>query len=334
MKNDPYLIYTAEQMNAIGLYEEDWDMHFKLMADIDLSSYAGTDFNIIGYYGTYKIQFTGVFDGSGHKISNFSYTSTDTSSAGLFGFVSGVIRDLALIDPNIDAGTGSGVGSLVGLLSDDGTIYNCYAEGGSVSGNENVGGLVGENNYCTITNCYSTASVSGGDTVGGLVGWNEGTITNCYSVGRVTGTTDVGGLVGINSGQVTGSFWDIQTSEQSTSGGGTGKTTSEMQIESTFTDAGWDFVGESVNGTEDIWSICEGTNYPRFLWQITAVDFVCPDGITTADYLFFLEHWLDDNCDSGNDYCDGTDLDFSGKVDVNDLAIFFENWPAGGELEN
>jgi len=332
--NDPYLIYTAEQMNEIGLHEEDWNKHFKLMADIDLSSYAGTDFNIIGYYGTYKIQFTGVFDGSGHKISNFSYTSTDTSSAGLFGFVSGVIRDLALIDPNIDAGTGIGVGSLVGLLSDDGTIYNCYAEGGSVSGNENVGGLVGENNYCTITNCYSTASVSGGDTVGGLVGWNEGTITNCYSVGRVTGTTDVGGLVGINSGQVTDSFWDIQTSEQSTSGGGTGKTTAEMQIENTFTDAGWDFVGESVNGTEDIWSICEGTNYPRFVWQITAVDFVCPDGITTADYLFFLEHWLDDNCDSGNDYCDGTDLDFSGKVDVNDLAIFFENWPAGGELEN
>ena len=46
--NDPYLIYTAEQMNEIGLHEEDWDKHFKLMADIDLSAYTGTDFNIIG----------------------------------------------------------------------------------------------------------------------------------------------------------------------------------------------------------------------------------------------------------------------------------------------
>ncbi len=48
--NDPYLIYTAEQMNAIGADANDWDKHFRLMADIDLAAYTGTDFNIIGYY--------------------------------------------------------------------------------------------------------------------------------------------------------------------------------------------------------------------------------------------------------------------------------------------
>ena len=37
--NDPSLIYTAEQMNEIGLHEEDWDKHFRLMADIDLSDF-------------------------------------------------------------------------------------------------------------------------------------------------------------------------------------------------------------------------------------------------------------------------------------------------------
>ena len=36
--NDPYLIYTAEQMNAIGTGANDWDKHFKLMADIELSA--------------------------------------------------------------------------------------------------------------------------------------------------------------------------------------------------------------------------------------------------------------------------------------------------------
>ena len=66
--NDPYLIYTAEQMNAIGANPNDWDKHFKLMADIDLSAYTGTAFNIIG-------SFRGVFDGNGHTISNFTYTS-------------------------------------------------------------------------------------------------------------------------------------------------------------------------------------------------------------------------------------------------------------------
>ena len=64
--NNPYLIYTAKQMNEIGLHEEDWDRHFKLMADIDLAAYTGTDFNIIGYYvrNRDKIAFTGVFDGN------------------------------------------------------------------------------------------------------------------------------------------------------------------------------------------------------------------------------------------------------------------------------
>ncbi|UCF17746.1 MAG: hypothetical protein JSW59_09835, partial [Phycisphaerales bacterium] len=33
--DDPYLIYTAEQMNTIGAEPNDWDKHFKLMADID-----------------------------------------------------------------------------------------------------------------------------------------------------------------------------------------------------------------------------------------------------------------------------------------------------------
>ena len=46
--DDPYLIYTAEQMNEIGSNPNDWDKHFKLMADIDLGRYQGTDFNIIG----------------------------------------------------------------------------------------------------------------------------------------------------------------------------------------------------------------------------------------------------------------------------------------------
>ena len=38
--NDPYLIYTAEHLNAIGAEPNDWDKHFKLMADINLSGYS------------------------------------------------------------------------------------------------------------------------------------------------------------------------------------------------------------------------------------------------------------------------------------------------------
>jgi hypothetical protein len=79
--------------------------------------------------------------------------------------------------------------------------------------------------------------------------------------------TNVGGLVGERvSGTVSDSFWDIETSGQTTSDGGTGKTTAEMQTMSTFTDAGWDFVGETFNGIEDIWFIPQ-QDYPHLWWE-------------------------------------------------------------------
>jgi hypothetical protein len=320
--NDPYLIYTAEQMNAVGADANDWDKCFKLTADIDLSAYRGTSFNIIGYYisSSDKKPFIGVFDGNGHTISNFSYTSTNKSRIGLFSYVEGLIKDLRLVDPDVNGGTGLSVGSLVGRLW-NGTTTNCYVDDGNVSGTKYVGGLVGIN-YGIITDCYSTGSVSGDSSIGGLVGYNQGTITdcystgsvsgdsrvgglvggnggtitnsyasggvsaneevgglvgrnydtiiNCYSTGRVSGIRDVGGLVGDNyKGTVTTSFWDIETSGKSTSEGGVGKTTLQMQDQNTFMDAGWDFVGEFENGPSDLWADPLGGGYPILWWQLS-----------------------------------------------------------------
>ncbi|MHC4112568.1 MAG: GLUG motif-containing protein [Planctomycetota bacterium] len=198
--NDPYLIYTAEQMNEIGLSGNwgDLDKHFRLMADINLNAFTGTSFNIIGYYvkenSPDNKPFTGVFDGNGHTIANFTYKSNDRRCIGLFGFVLGEnaeIKNLGLIDPDVDAGTGDYVGSLVGSLR-EGAVTDCYVQGGSVKGDNYVGGLVGTISYHgliingTITNCYSTASVSANLYVGGLVGLNhESTITNCCSTASV-----------------------------------------------------------------------------------------------------------------------------------------------------
>ncbi|MCX5643913.1 MAG: hypothetical protein NTZ17_04395 [Phycisphaerae bacterium] len=86
------------------------------------------------------------------------------------------------------------------------------------------------------------------------------------AVGRVGG-----GLVGIlgSGGVVTECFWDVQTSGQAKSAGGTGKTTAEMQTAKTFLNAGWDFVGETANGTEDTWWILEGKDYPKLWWELT-----------------------------------------------------------------
>jgi len=105
-----------------------------------------------------------------------------------------------------------------------------------------------------------------------------------------------------------------------------------MQTQSTFTLAGWDFVGETANGTDDIWRMrCEGMNYPKLSWQILSVsDFVCPDGVNIEDLSYYVGNWLMDNCSSDNNYCGGADLNSSGVVDLVDWAIFAENWLLGG----
>jgi hypothetical protein len=286
--NDPYLIYDANQLNTIGLNPGDWNKHFKLMADIDLSAYKGTEFNIIGT--DWDEPFTGVFDGNGHQISNFTYSSPGVWYRGLFGSLGGDgrIQDLGLIDPNISAGYS--VGPLVGFLRDAAVITRCYVEGGfssgdgfsiggllgqnwggtvhfcyssaTVSGHNTVGGLVGRNDSGIITNCYATGSVSG-FVAGGFVGWNNYgcTISMCYSTGRVSGLPfAVGGMVQTNLGTVTDSFWDFETSRLWTSEGGTGKTTDQMHTKSTFVNTGWDF-------STPIWTIYDRRDYPRLWWQ-------------------------------------------------------------------
>jgi hypothetical protein len=113
---------------------------------------------------------------------------------------------------------------------------------------------------------------------GGLVGWNCGSIAMSYSVGPVRGYV-VGGLVAKNtkvydaglppeSGTVVTSFWDVESSGQADSAGGTGLTTAKMRTGSTFLQAGWDFLDETGNGTEDIWWILEGRDSPRLWWEL------------------------------------------------------------------
>jgi hypothetical protein len=101
--------------------------------------------------------------------------------------------------------------------------------------------------------------------VGGPVGRNLGSVSNSYSVCGVNGKSDVGGLVGDNyEGTVSDSFWDIGTSGQSTSDGGTGKTTSEMKTMATFSSAGWNIIAVAPGERDPsyIWSIVDGVTYP------------------------------------------------------------------------
>jgi hypothetical protein len=122
------------------------------------------------------------------------------------------------------------------------------------------------------------------------VGHNYGSssITTSYSTGTVSGEwVSVGGLVGSGSAQgVTACFWDTQTSGQATSAAGMGLTTAEMQDINTFLNAGWDFVGEVLNGTCDYWQISPG-DYPRLRYHAGNSP-VMPEGFGTAEQPYLI----------------------------------------------
>jgi hypothetical protein len=220
----------------------------------------------------------GTLDGQGHEIRDLFINRPDENAVGLLAYLieGGIIKDVGVV--NVTVICFSSGGSLVGV-NYGGTVSNCYSTG-NVTAGAGIGGLVGHNSG-TISNSYSTGSVSGrsSNNIGGLVGDNDvggnsGTISNSYSTCSVTGNLDIGfgyigGLVGENDGTVSSSFWDTETSGQSSSDGGRGKTTEEMQSIATFLDKGWDIIAVALNETNPtyIWNIVNNVTYPFLSWE-------------------------------------------------------------------
>ena len=255
--SNPYQIATSEDLIALGQDPNDYDKHFILTADINLSGYT---FDRALIAPRYDQVFSGFFNGCGHIISHL--TIQEGSTLGLFGHCasSATIANLGLEDVEINVNpNASNIGGLVGHNS--GMVIACYSTG-ILSGRYYVGGLVGYNTG-TIVSSYSAGTVMGTYAIGGLVGDQySGVIVNSYSAVGVTGGNQVGGLVGYNyNGTVFSSFWDVESSGQSTSAGGVGLTTDEMQSIATYTNAGWDLVEETADGTCNFWVVHEG-DYP------------------------------------------------------------------------
>ena len=260
-ENGYYLINNASDFKQLLAFGQNATLKFRLTNDLDL----GVEPN---FYIPYL---AGEFDGNGHKISNLSFNLDFVYGVGLFGYLApgGKVSQVGVENVNI---TGLRfVGALVGW-NYGGTVSNSYSTG-SVTGNFCVGGLVGMSWPGTVSNSYSTASVSGNIKVGGLVGDSRGTmstVNNSYSTGSVTGEDSVGGLVGGSSGTVSNSFWDTENSGQSTSAGGTGKTTAQMQDIATFSGAGWDIIAVANPSTRNpsyFWNIVDDETYPFLSWQ-------------------------------------------------------------------
>ena len=225
--NDPYQIATTEQLTSIGSDPNLLNKHFVLVNDIDLDpnlpgGQVFTHAVIAPDIDTTEVsqvpEFTGSFNGNGHRIKNLIIHGDTANYLALFGKigVDGLVLNLRLENISVLANRSRYLGTLVGCIQ-QGEIINCYVTG-KVSGENNTGvfgGLVGWN-IGSITNCHASVNVTGHDKIGGLVGLNgeiiiepgglqvvmEGKITGCWSNGHVSGggtSEALGGLVGANS---------------------------------------------------------------------------------------------------------------------------------------
>ncbi len=197
----------------------------------------------------------------GPVITYCSFVGLVEGKSYMVGGLLGEAYDNVSIVNSFAAGEVRGANETGGLV---GLVYNSLVEGSfnmaEVYGTSYVGGLVGFlENGAVIRNAYSSGHVSGHAQVGGLVGINdESQVQYAYSTGKVSGQAQVGGLIGFNQGgTVSDSYWNMFTSEQAQSAGGTGKTTPEMVLQSSFEN--WDF--------PDTWEITEGESYPYLEWQ-------------------------------------------------------------------
>lgn len=188
-----------------------------------------------------------IYDGQGNTISNL-----DIKGDGLFKSANNFsFKNIYITDCIVDS-SGNYAGTLAGALSRC-KVFNCRAylttykndvqrredmearvEKYKVSGNQNVGGLIGSaSDSCVVEYSLAAVSVAAKDrTAGGLIGGLSGSeLKNCYSSGPVSGNSS-GGLIGLaNGSRIYDSYTTSNVTGSSSCGGFVGSATDGAHIE-------------------------------------------------------------------------------------------------------
>ncbi|MGB2879301.1 MAG: GLUG motif-containing protein [Candidatus Omnitrophota bacterium] len=223
---DPFLVRDIYDLQAIDLRLYSY---YSLNNNVDAAvTQSWNSDGAGGYYGFNPIGssstwFSAVFDGRNNTISNLYINRPAETHIGLFARTRGGgqgIRNVGLVGGSVTGGDRTG--SLVGYVEYS-VIENCYATTDVTGTYRMVGGLVGSaSGNGRITGSYAEGTVAGaGSNVGGLVGQagNNFTIENSYATGAVTNSSyNTGGLVGnVNNCTITGSY---ATGDVSSTGSG------------------------------------------------------------------------------------------------------------------
>ena len=167
IQNDgSYTVYNADGLLAWNkAVQKDESINCTLTADIDLT---GREWTRLETWPGYS----GVFNGQGHRIKGLNFSA---ARFGLFLILSysGVIKNLQLIDVNLDGSSGGAAGM---VDRNHGQIIAC-----SVTGKLTVNsGGIANANYGDIIACWFNGTLKDESGCGTIVRFNYKDITSCY----------------------------------------------------------------------------------------------------------------------------------------------------------
>ncbi len=282
--------------------------------------------------------YTGLFGctGAEAEIRTLGLENVDVTGSGETGGLTAINNGMIENCYVTGAVTGTWDDCVGGLVAEnEGTILNCHTDvtvsggdiddyvdyvgglagqnfgsirssssAGEVTGDDEVGGLVGFNcayqgSAGEISGSYSTCDVMGvGNNVGGLVGNNDGPITYSCAAGSVTGEDNVGGLAGMNCNTITDSYAVGDVAGDDYIGGLVGYNTdllTNCYSAGTVTDHIDSMHVGGLVGDNDIAGSSEGAATDSY-WDLDAsgqTESACGTGKTTAEMkqLTTFENW-------------------------------------------
>ena len=203
---------TAEKLAGLALLSRSNTFSgqtFNVVKDIELpdvswepiGKHVDADKNTVGQI------FAGTFNGNGHTISGLTIELTGNEVAyGLFGQVSGTVKNLRLEDGKITGTANSAIGSVAGSLVGGATVSDVYSNVTVDVDANYVGGIVGKNEGTkknTISNCWNDGAVKGHERVAGILGYSaknsELEIAHCLNTEVITSASEhyVAGICGL-----------------------------------------------------------------------------------------------------------------------------------------
>ena len=196
-EEDPYRIFNAEQLNQVRNFTSN-NVYFSLEADIDMTDWIAENNPSQGWLPISN--FSGVFRGNGHKITNLKINRPTTDYIGLFGiYFSGDISNVYILNANYVGK--NNVGGFV-ALSIGGSISGCLFQGRIKSCGSYAGGICARMSAVypgiIISNCYSLVELEGDSYCGGIIGDGEmATLSEnyCHAI-SIKGTSYIGGISG------------------------------------------------------------------------------------------------------------------------------------------